>query len=160
MPDPLKKTLELVMKRAEWIGSTFTEPDTDWQPVAIIYALKRQSVLPLQWGDPGGQRYVMEIQLPIVLRAEQAAAVVLVLPVWRTEREGAGQPAPSQTPNRTEHLLVQAMSAIGHYLRMAEIHRSATAPPTLGEWVDVLDGVEKITGRGVEPIRRALVRQG
>lgn len=147
-PGPLDTPLGTLKGLREWIQQSaasqpFTEPDEDWVPTAFLVGRRDIAVV----GMPALASTTDSDAKDLVIRtlgeeARRAKTVVLglVVSAWVTRVEKADFDSgnwvmPSESPNRTEELVVYVLSRFDlAQTSAAEIIRHPSGPPTLGPW--------------------------
>ncbi len=141
------------------IGASFTEPDDDWEPVALVESAEGNTVVGLMVD----KAYWPEIVSAIV-KETKATKVALVASSWGLEFTSSAEydaymadpdaPPPSKHPNGVEQVVVSIFDAERVEVWSAKILRDGEQPPVLDEW-DWGGDVEP-SGRMVDPIRAAM----
>ena len=161
-------TFELVkamaLNAAREVGRGFTEPDDDWQPIALAMDAKGRGIfMVLDFGPASETKQAfLEEVLPVLLREAGAVAVALVTSSWMLTFKGkrpAVLPRPSESPDREEVLIVSVVDRLRAEAQIAPILRHPDRPPELGPW-DVLPEDASFGGLVPETLRRALAPQG
>ena len=150
--------VDYVKSSARQVGTFFTEPDDDWEPVALLETKEGEMVI---------VSLAMDKQLwpkAISEMVEQAGIVkvALVTSSWGLEFETPeeyeaymenDEPSPSKHPNGFEMLVLSIFDQERVEAWSARIQRHDDEPPTLDEWD--WGGTEP-DGRMIEPIREAM----
>jgi hypothetical protein len=173
--DALDRVMAVAQNGVEDVGREFEEPDDDWRPLLIIETKTHDGVLvwfdPRFLGSPEGKDALAYTVIPELIKTHDGIAVAMVTSAWYVsvdKREDFTMPESGSLadhPGREEAVFVNGMTATRHRFAQATIHRTDDGPPTLGPWkVHADDGQTNppfhMEGRMVEPIRRALARQG
>lgn len=143
----------------------FTKPDDDWTPVAFLETPDGQVTMPLApyMGSPQEKDVLSGMLLPAAITEMKASRLVMVLSVWvgkaksKEEFESEDFVPPSQQPERVEKVMIMEYTREGiTRSTSALIIRHENAPPTLGEWEDDFENVDRTEGRFVGTIVKAL----
>lgn len=144
--------------------SVFTEPDDDWTPVMFLEGKQGTTVIPLHeyMNDDLSKNLLADVLLPMAIADFKATTAVMVVSTWISKtssdllNETGEYIRPSQQPDREELVYIMEFTREGVQRQAhAEILRSETEVPRLGEWVDVTN-VESVEGRFAPPIVKAL----
>lgn len=170
----------MVTRVAEQIADNFEKPgDTDdFHPVMVampgdgsdfgVFALPGEL---LGQGEAGKDILADKIMVPII-DAMGAKMISWTMSAWALELEGMNEADAraavqlalrnglANHPNRVERVMVTAISSHDFESQLAEIRRSAIAPPTLGPWEDWKRkgpaDQRHVEGRFFEPLQAAL----
>jgi hypothetical protein len=148
------------------VGQSFTEPDDDWMPTALVQnadSIVVAGLDPSFFGSTEAKDNLADEVLPALLRKYEAQRVALVMSSWMVSGKSEDvdmSVRPSENPNRVEVVVVTVIDRDNAGMYVAEILRGKE-PPILGEWdAHLAEGDGMIDGRFVEPVRRALCPQG
>lgn len=156
-----------VREQVRVVGRTFTEPDADWSPVAIVETPATIAVVgidPAFLADQESKHLLGEQALPALVRQHKARKLALVMSAWMSVVENRpglaealvrGELRPSQDPERIEVVWVVVMDAEVKHAWMAQIRRSRRKPPKLGPWTQPPEGGE-LAGLMVDSVAEAL----
>lgn len=160
---------ERVLLQARMVGRTFTKPDDDWAPVALIDTPRGIGVVAIDsdyFADYESKRALAELVLPTLVREHKARKLALVTSAWmsfladRPEARDAmtrGKLRPSQDPERIEVVWIIVMDAEVKRAWSAPILRSRRKPPRLGPWTTHSDSADRVVGGPmVESVIQAL----
>lgn len=140
------------------IGGSFTEPDDDWDAVALIEGGDGQTIVAALMMDK------RDFPAAVSLMAKQAKAtkVALVTSAWglllRSREEAEAYYAdpealpPSQHPDGYEQVVISVFDAERVEAWSAKILRDGEQPPSLAEW----EWGSEPDGRMIGPIREAM----
>lgn len=149
---------------ARMVGRSFTEPDDDWAPVAMLEIATGQVhviLLTPFFVDSDTKDVLTHQVLPALIQDTGARKLALVLSAWmaaRPEHESEDEftsVRPSERPDRQEILQVVVYDAERVEWWAAPIERHRRKPPSLGAWRDPGLG-EQMDGRFITPIAEAL----
>lgn len=160
---------ERVLLQARMVGRTFTKPDDDWAPVAVIDTPRGLGVVVIGAGhlaDYESKRVLGEQVLPALVREHKARKIALVTSAWMSvladrpdvrDALARGELRPSQDPERVEVVWVTVMDAEVKRAWMAPILRSRRKPPKLGPWTRHDEGANSgLSGLLVDSVAEAL----
>jgi len=142
------------------VGESFTEPEEDWEPIALLQDADSHTTIVLL-DLPKELRPQAIVRMILELKARKVATVYsswmrVVEPEEVDTYEAETDPGyVANHPDRKEILLVTVSDAERTESWMADIERTDDAPPALGVWTCV--GInENITGAQVDSIKKAL----
>jgi hypothetical protein len=162
--------VRLLRDGAAQVGSRFTEPDDDWQFVAV--GARRDGeflaigVDPAFFVSPDHKDKLVAL-LAEIAKQNSFVAFGTIVSAWEVRgmnaqemadyEQGRG-PALSERPDRIEVVQITGIDRFGDESYRAPIMRSATAPPKLEAWERF--GAAGMGGRFIDPFREALRLQG
>lgn len=157
---------DFLMEAASGIGPTLG-PEEDWMPTAFLVAQDGSMVISplIEWGDDD-ERADTIAALALVIEQREIVTVGMVHTIWMlmlfggtTEEALNTSPRPRDHPQRSEAVMVMALTAEEVAMASAAIERHKDSPPTIREWIDEPGEVE---GALSTPILEALrkVRYG
>jgi hypothetical protein len=181
MPSPktpaLPQFVGIIRQICDRIAADFDAPDSDFAPIMVVLPGDgsdfRVFGLPgelLGGGEEGKDILADEIMVPII-DAVGAKMLAWTMSAWTLELEGMNEAAArravalaqaqglSNHPNRVERVMVTAIDSHNVESWSAQIHRTAIAPPTLGEWEDFMrkfGDKATVEGRFLDPLQAAL----
>jgi hypothetical protein len=167
-----EEVLGHVKDNVQEIGAGFTEPNDDWDPVALFIDREEAlTVAALDYSFFSSERakdMLAEEVLPTLVRETKAQYVAFVIGAWQVLVRGPGplpKLLPSEHPDRVEIIGVTLVSARQAAMASAEVIRREDGPPLLSDWTTVqvegpTDPRAGLAGRFVDPLRRALTPQG
>jgi hypothetical protein len=159
------QTRERYLRMVRGLGENFTKPDDDWAAVLFLETPTGTQIVAVDpaylASEEAKERFALEV-LPSFISEQRAYRVGMVVSAWFTSYElPAGMnmelPPTLQTPGRKEVVSVQVADLAHQELWWAQINRSSTAPPQLGEWEQL---EADLMGRFAVSLRRAFRPQG
>ncbi len=154
MSDRYRKFTQTALDSVRAVGDSFSAPDDDWMPVALIDSRVHGFVpVALQFSD----KDPLVSGLQKLLRQTAAERCALVMSAWSAivGPEWDGLPA-AQIADRFEVVAVTIIDRERVEGYSARIERREDAPPILGSWDSLLPEHGTVTGRFVEPLQTAM----
>jgi hypothetical protein len=163
LSNSLQDLITVAKRGAKYAQEQFKHEDDDWEPMLLAWNRDGQLLvtsLGAHMTDDAAKDRLAEEVIPQAIRDQGITALVMVLSAWTAHYTPDEEKIvrPSEHPNRVEILEVFAMDRFDVVTQLARIRRHQGCGPSLSEW-EVIDA-KSITGRFVEPIRRALTPQG